>query len=56
MKGTMALATETRTDTQIQTDVLAKLKSEPRVLSNEIGVIEPDVLLITVCVMTVAGQ
>jgi hypothetical protein len=34
----MALATETRTDTQIQADVLAELKWEPRVSPNEIGV------------------
>jgi osmotically-inducible protein OsmY len=34
----MALATETRTDTQIQADVLAELKWEPRVRANEIGV------------------
>jgi len=35
----MAVATETRTDTQIQTDVLAELKFEPRVMPNEIGVV-----------------
>jgi osmotically-inducible protein OsmY len=34
----MALTTETRTDTQIQSDVLAQLKWEPRVQPNEIGV------------------
>src|ERR1700682_6027562 len=34
----MAIATETRTDTQIQADVLAELKWEPRVTPNEIGV------------------
>src|SRR5467141_554829 len=34
----MALATETRTDTQIQSDVMAELKWEPRVMPNEIGV------------------
>ncbi|HVZ22217.1 MAG TPA: BON domain-containing protein [Vicinamibacterales bacterium] len=34
----MALATETRTDTQIQQDVLAELKWEPRVNASEIGV------------------
>jgi osmotically-inducible protein OsmY len=34
----MALATETRTDAQIQQDVLAELKWEPRVQPNEIGV------------------
>jgi len=38
----MALAAETRTDTQIQTDVLAELKWEPRVLPNEIGVMVKD--------------
>jgi osmotically-inducible protein OsmY len=38
----MALATETRTDTQIQTDVLAELKWEPRVTPNEIGVVVKD--------------
>ena len=38
----MALATETRTDAQIQADVLAELKWEPRVLPNEIGVIVKD--------------
>ena len=37
-EGTMALATETRTDAQIQTDVLAEFKWEPRVVPNEIGV------------------
>ena len=39
---TMALATETRTDAQIQTDVLAELKWEPRVSPNEIGVAVKD--------------
>jgi osmotically-inducible protein OsmY len=34
----MAVATETRTDAQIQSDVLAELKWEPRVKPNEIGV------------------
>ena len=34
----MATATVTRTDEQIQTDVIAELKYEPRVLPNEIGV------------------
>ncbi len=34
----MALATETRTDSQIQADVLAELKWEPRIMPNEIGV------------------
>ena len=38
----MAVATETRTDTQIQTDVLAELKFEPRVQPNEIGVVVKD--------------
>ena len=34
----MAVTTETRTDTQIQSDVLAELKWDARVLPNEIGV------------------
>jgi len=34
----LATATETRTDTQIQADVLAELKWEPRVQANEVGV------------------
>ena len=34
----MAVITETRTDTQIQSDVLAELKWDARVLPNEIGV------------------
>ncbi|MGZ5127576.1 MAG: BON domain-containing protein [Burkholderiales bacterium] len=34
----MAIATEIRTDDQVQRDVLAELKFEPRVLPNEIGV------------------
>jgi osmotically-inducible protein OsmY len=34
-----ATATETRTDEQIQQDVLAELKYEPRVSPNEIGVV-----------------
>jgi osmotically-inducible protein OsmY len=38
----MAVATETRTDTQIQADVLAELKYEPRVQPNEIGVAVKD--------------
>jgi len=38
----MALATEIRTDAQIQTDVLAELKWEPRVSPNEIGVAVKD--------------
>src|ERR1700724_4603904 len=41
-EGTMALATETRTDAQIQTDVLAEFKWEPRVVPNEIGVMVKD--------------
>jgi osmotically-inducible protein OsmY len=36
---TMAVTTETRTDAQIQSDVLAELKWDPRVQPNEIGVI-----------------
>src|SRR3977135_4477908 len=38
----MAIATETRTDTQIQNDVLAELKWEPRVAPNEVGVTVKD--------------
>ena len=38
----MALATELRSDTEIQSDVLAELKWEPRVSSNEIGVTVKD--------------
>jgi osmotically-inducible protein OsmY len=38
----MAIATETRTDAQIHSDVLAELKWEPRVQPNEIGVIVKD--------------
>jgi osmotically-inducible protein OsmY len=38
----MAVATETRTDAQIQSDVLAELKWEPRVQPNEIGVVVKD--------------
>jgi osmotically-inducible protein OsmY len=38
----MALATDTRTDAQIQADVLAELKWDPRVLPNEIGVAVKD--------------
>ena len=37
-----ATRTETRTDEQIQRDVLAELKFEPRVLPNEIGVAVKD--------------
>src|ERR1700704_2238662 len=35
----MAIETGTRTDVQIQADVLAELKWEPRVQPNEIGVV-----------------
>jgi osmotically-inducible protein OsmY len=38
----VAAATETRTDAQVQQDVLAELKWEPRLLPNEIGVIVKD--------------
>jgi osmotically-inducible protein OsmY len=38
----MAVATEARTDTQIQSDVLAELRFEPRVQPNEIGVAVKD--------------
>jgi osmotically-inducible protein OsmY len=38
----MAIATETRTDAQIQSDVLAELKWEPRVQATEIGVAVKD--------------
>jgi osmotically-inducible protein OsmY len=38
----MALATEVKSDTQIQTDILAELKWEPRVIPNEIGVAVKD--------------
>jgi osmotically-inducible protein OsmY len=38
----MAVTTETRTDVQIQSDVLAELKWEPRLQPNEIGVIVKD--------------
>ena len=38
----MAIATEIRTDAQIQADVLAELKWEPRVMPNEIGVTVKD--------------
>ncbi len=38
----MAVAVETRTDVQIQSDVLAELKYEPRVQPNEIGVAVKD--------------
>jgi osmotically-inducible protein OsmY len=38
----MAVATETRPDTQIQADVLAQLRYEPRLNPNEVGVIAKD--------------
>jgi osmotically-inducible protein OsmY len=38
----MAVATEIRTDSQIQADVAAELKYEPRVQANEIGVAVKD--------------
>jgi len=38
----VAAATETRTDAQIQQDVLAELKWEPRLQPNEIGIIVKD--------------
>src|SRR3954463_12164807 len=38
----MAVATETRTDAQIQSDVLAELKWDARVMPNEIGVVVKD--------------
>jgi osmotically-inducible protein OsmY len=38
----MAVATETRTDAQIQSDVLAELKWDQRVQPNEIGVVVND--------------
>src|SRR5688572_8350458 len=38
----MAVTTETRTDTQIQSDVLAELKWDARVQPNEIGVTVKD--------------
>ena len=38
----MAVATEVRNDTQVQADVLAELKWEPRVQPNEIGVAVKD--------------
>ena len=38
----LAAATETRTDAQIQQDVLAELKWEPRLAANEVGVIVKD--------------
>jgi osmotically-inducible protein OsmY len=38
----MAVATDIRTDTQIQADVLAELKWDPRLHPNEVGVIVKD--------------
>ena len=38
----MAIGTETRTDAQVQTDVLSELKYDARVLPNEIGVAVKD--------------
>jgi hypothetical protein len=38
----MTVATETRTDAQIQSDVLTELKWEPRVQPKEIGVVVTD--------------
>jgi osmotically-inducible protein OsmY len=38
----MAVATETRTDAQIQSDVIAELRWDPRVQPNEIGVVVKD--------------
>ena len=38
----MAVATETRTDAQIQSDVLVELKWDARVTPNEIGVLVKD--------------
>jgi osmotically-inducible protein OsmY len=38
----VAIATTARTDAQIQADVLAELKWDPRVLPNEIGVVVKD--------------
>ena len=38
----MAVATETRTDAQIQTDILAELEWDARALPNEIGVVVKD--------------
>jgi osmotically-inducible protein OsmY len=41
-RNIMAVAIETRTDPQIQTDVLAELKWDTRVMPNEIGVMVKD--------------
>lgn len=38
----MAVATETRTDAQIQADILSELKWDARVLPNEIGIVVKD--------------
>jgi osmotically-inducible protein OsmY len=38
----MAVATETRTDAQIQSDVLAEVKWDQRVQPNEVGVVVND--------------
>ena len=38
----MAVTTETKTDAQLQSDVLAELKWDARVLPNEIGVAVKD--------------
>ena len=38
----MAIATDTRTDAQIQADVMSELKWEPRVKPNEVGVAVKD--------------
>jgi len=46
----MAIATETKTDAQIQADVLAELRWDPRVLPNEVGVSVKD------GVVTLAGS
>ena len=41
----MAVATETRTDAQIQADILSELKWDARVLPNEIGVVVKDAVV-----------
>jgi osmotically-inducible protein OsmY len=45
----MAVATETRTDAQIQADILSELEWDARVLPNEVGVVVKD------CVVTLTG-
>jgi osmotically-inducible protein OsmY len=40
-----AVTTETRTDAQIQSDVLAELRWEPRLQANEIGIIVKDAVV-----------